>query len=141
VNSSVRRFHSNEVPTYDYRLFRSTETKKSECGKILADVAATHIEPSTKNFDPISSTDPLGVGTCISKVLEGVTSDASESSSSIRIGIEYDSKVETADKENLENLIRGVSVSSSTHSLEKSTKAIATNVSPFHKSKADDQDD
>jgi len=143
VDSSVHMFNKpNEVPTNDYRSLRSTETKMSKGGEILPDVAATHIEASKKKLDAINSNDPFGVSTCMSKVLEGVMSDASDSSSSIRIGVEYDSKQETTDKEKLQNLIRGVSVSSlSSNSMETTPKAMATNINPIHKLEVDDQDD
>jgi len=141
VDSSVRRFHKpNEMPSIDYRSFKSTETKRSNCGEMQAEVAKTRIESPTKNSDPVNCTDPFGVGTCMSKVLEGLLSDASDSSTSIRIGIEYDSNVDTANKENLENIIRGISgSSSSSNSLEINTIAMATHVSPVMKQKPDDQ--
>jgi len=140
ADSSVHRFHKpNEMPSIDYRSFKSTETKRSNGGEMQADAAKTPIESPKKDSDPIDSTDPFGVGTCMSKALEGLLSDASDSSSSVRIGIEYDSKVDTADKENWENIIRGISVGSSSNSLELNTQALATHVSPVMKQKPDDQ--
>jgi len=140
VDNSTRGFHNqDEVPGNDHRSVKSTETNSSKYGEMPTNLDSRN-QLSRMKTEPIKSTDAFGVGICMSKVLEEVMSDATDSSTSIRIGIEYDSKVERADEDSWENLIKGVSVSSSSNSLELVKSAIATNIDPIHKQRSDGKD-
>jgi len=120
----------NRMPTIDYHSAKSTETKRSKYEEM-----PESSENSRINSEPVMSTNPFVAGTPMSKMLEGVMSDATDSSASIKIEMNYDGQDKETENEDWEILVGEVSESSS-GSLVVATNAMATIIDPTLKQAA-----
>jgi len=120
----------SRMPGIDHLSAKSTETKKSK-----HEETPESCEHSGINSEPVMSTNPIVAGTAMSKMLEGVMSDATDSSASIKIDGNYEDQNKETEYEDWEFLIRDVSESSSS-SLVVAKNAMATNIDPILKQTA-----